>query len=239
VALSAAVASGLLYPGGTVLDESTRGYSLTHNFLSDLGSTVAFNYAGNTAGALLFAVAVVVAVGVLAGSFVAAVRLLSASPPARPFARLAAAAGALVCVGYLGAALTPLDRAFGLHMLSTVLAVRSFPVATALLAVATWRDGRFGVRATLGWGMLTIVLIGHIVMVRLGPGPATERGLVTQVITQKIMAATVLLVLWIESREAERASERAVPVLPNESLQLTESRSSPAADTAPTPRLRS
>ena len=221
VALSAAVASGLLYPGGTVLDESTRGYSLTHNFLSDLGSTVAFNHAGNNAGALLFAVAVVVAVGVLAGSFVATVRLLSVSPPASPFARLAAAAGALVCVGFLGVALTPADRAFGLHRVSSMLAFRSFPVATALLAVATWRDGRFGARATLGWGTLTIVLIGLIVMARLGPAAATERGLVTQVVTQKIMAATVLVVLWLESREAERASDRAVPVLPNESLQQT------------------
>jgi hypothetical protein len=133
VALSAAVASGLLYPGGTVLDESTRGYSLTHDFLSDLGSTVAFNDASNTAGALLFAVAVVVAVGVLAGSFVAAVRLLSASPPARPFARLAAVAGALVCVGFLGVALTPADRAFGLHRVSSMLAFR-FSKWTARLA---------------------------------------------------------------------------------------------------------
>jgi hypothetical protein len=205
--------SGFLYPGGTVLDESTHGYSFTHNFLSDLGSTVAFNDVRNTAGAALFAVAVIVAVGALVGSFVGAVRLLSASPPGRPFAYLAAVAGALVCVGYLGAALTPLDRAFRLHVVSTVLAVRSFPVATALLAVATWRDGRFGVRAPLGWGTLTTVLIGHIVMVHLGPGPATERGLVTQVLTQKIMAATVLVVLWLQSREAERASNTA-QVLP-------------------------
>jgi hypothetical protein len=105
--------------------------------------------------------------------------------------------------------------------MSSMLAFRSFPVATALLAVATWRDGRFGARATLGWGTLTIVLIGLIVMARLGPGTATERGLVTQVVTQKIMAATVLVVLWLESREAERASDRAVPVLPNQSLQQT------------------
>jgi hypothetical protein len=40
---------------------------------------------------------------------------------------------------------------------------------------------------------------------------------VTQVVTQKIMAATVLVVLWLESLEAERASDRAVPVLPKES----------------------
>jgi hypothetical membrane protein len=199
-------ASIQLYPGGTVRDESTRGYSLTHNFLSDLGSTVALNGERNTAGAVLMGVSVVIMVLVLAGSIAAAVRLLSAAPGARLFARLAAVVGVLVCAGFLGVAFTPEDRLWRLHMLSTMVAFRSFPVAAALLAIATARDGRFRARATVGWVTLTIVLAGLIAMTHLGPSVDTEHGLVTQVITQKIMAATVLVVLWVESREAEMAS---------------------------------
>jgi hypothetical protein len=45
-------------------------------------------------------------------------------------------------------------------------------------------------------------------MARLGPTADTEHGLVTQVMTQKIMAVSVLVVLWIESREAEVVSSR-------------------------------
>src|SRR5678816_3388293 len=71
-------ASVLSYPGGTVHDEATRGYSFTHNFLSDLGSTVAFNSQRNVVGAVLFGVSVLIMVLVLAGSIVAVVRLLSA-----------------------------------------------------------------------------------------------------------------------------------------------------------------
>ena len=56
------VASGLSYPGGMLRDESTRGYSFTYNFLSDLGTTVAFNYQRNVTGAALFAVSVVIGV---------------------------------------------------------------------------------------------------------------------------------------------------------------------------------
>jgi hypothetical protein len=56
----------MLYPGGTVLDESTHGYSFTHNFLSDLGSTVAFNYTRNLAGAVLFAAGILIGASVLA-----------------------------------------------------------------------------------------------------------------------------------------------------------------------------
>jgi hypothetical protein len=86
-----------------------------------------------------------------------------------------------------------------------MVAFRSFPVATALLAIATARDARFRPRATVGWVTLTIVLAGCIAMTHLGQSVETEHGLVTQVITQKIMAAIVLGVLWLESREAEVA----------------------------------
>jgi hypothetical membrane protein len=209
IALLAAITSGRLYPGGTVLDASTRGYSFTHNFLSDLGSTVAFNDGRNTVGALLFDVAIIVAVLVLAGTFIAVVRLLSTAPRGAAFARLAGVAGAVVCVGFLGVAFTPLDRAFRIHMVSSLIACYSFPVATTLLAVGTSRDGRFRARAMLGWAMLTVVLVSFIGMAHLGPSVATERGVMTQVITQKIMAVSVLVVLWLESTEVEVASGRA------------------------------
>lgn len=209
IALMLTAASVLSYPGGTVHDESTRTYSFTHNFLSDLGSTVAFNGQRNVVGAVLFSVSVLIMVLVLAGSIVVTVRSLSATPRARSFARLAAVAGVLVCAGFLGVALTPADRAWRLHMAFSMLAFRSFPVATALLAIATARDARFRPRATVGWITLTIVLAGLIAMSHLGPSADTEHGLVTQVITQKIMAISVLVVLWVESREAEVASSRA------------------------------
>lgn len=197
--------SMLSYPGGTVLDDSTRGYSLTHNFLSDLGSTVAYSGASNGTGAAFMGAGLLIMVLVLASSVVATVRLLSAVSRARLLARLAAVAGVLVCAGFLGVALSPEDRAMHLHMVSSMVAFRSFPVTAALLAIATMRDGRFRARATAGWMMLTVVLVGLIAMTHLGPTVATEHGLMVQVVTQKIMAATVLGVLWLESREAEIA----------------------------------
>ena len=200
------VASGLSYPGGTLHDESTRGYSFTHNFLSDLGATVAGHSQRNVAGAALFGVSVLIGVLVLAGLIVATVRLLSGAPRARPFARFAAVAGVLACAGFLGAAIAPVDRAWRLHTLSGMVAFRSFAALTGLLAVATARDGRFRTRATVGWAALTIVVVGLIVTSLLGPSTDTERGLVTQVILQKIMVASIVIILWLETREAEMVS---------------------------------
>jgi len=198
------------YPGGTVLDESSRGYSFSQNFLSDLGGTVAFNGERNVGGAVLMGAAIIIGVVVLAGALVGTIRFLSSSPRARIFARLAAVAGALVCVGYLGVALAPIDRAWTLHRLSTLVASHAFPVATALLGIATRRDGRFRTRAMTGWVTLTLVLAGFIAVAYLGPDVSTQFGLVTRVLAQKIMAATVLVVLWLESREVEIAGSRAL-----------------------------
>ena len=203
------VISGFLYPGGNIQDESAAGYSFTRNFLSDLGGTVAINGQSSRTGAIIFGGAVIIAVVVLAGLFVGTVRVLSSEPRARLFARLAAIAGALTCIGFIGVALTPIDRAYGLHRLTGVVAFRSFPLAAAFLAVGTSRDQRFRKRATAGWIVLMLVLAVFIAIVNLGPSPDTTRGLVIQVLTQKAMAAGVLVALWIASREGELASAQA------------------------------
>jgi hypothetical protein len=206
VALLLIVASALVYPGGTVRDESTRGYSFTHNFLSDLGATMAFNYQRNVAGAALFVVSVVVGVTALAIAIVSTVRLLSASPRARPFAQLASAVAVLACAGFLGAAMLPVDRVWRLHTLAGMVAFRSLPLVTALLSMATGRDGRFRTRAAVGWAALTIIVVGIIITARLGPGVDTERGLVMQVVMQKTMVASIIVALWFETLEGQRAS---------------------------------
>ena len=144
IALLLTVASGLSYPGGTVRDESIRGYSFAHKFLSDLGSTVAFNYQRNTVDAVLFGVSVLIGVLVLAGSIVATIRLLSATPRARSFARLAAVVGVLACAGFIGVALAP-QIGRGAFICSRVWS-RSDPFR---LLLHSWRSPR---RATRGFG---------------------------------------------------------------------------------------
>ena len=213
LALLLVVASGLAYPGGTLHDASTRGYSFTHNFLSDLGATVAFNYQRNVTGATLFSAAVIVGVLVLASLIVATVRLLSTAPRARSFARLAAVVGLLACVGFLGAVIAPVDQAWRLHTLAGKLGFRSFPVVAALLSIATALDARFRARAAIGWAALTVVLTGVIAASLLGPDTDTARGLATQAVLQKIMVSSILVVLWFESREAEIASRAGIGAL--------------------------
>jgi hypothetical membrane protein len=204
--LALTVISGFLYPGGNIADNSALGYSFSRNFLSDLGGTVAINGQSHRPGATIFAGALIISVVVLAGLFAGTVRVLSSEPRARLFARLAAVFGALTCAGYIGVALAPIDRANRLHMLATMVASRSFPFAAAVLAVGTNRDRRFRSRATSGWVALACVLAAFIAIGHLPPGSDSTRDLIIQVLTQKAMAAGVLVALWIASREGEFVS---------------------------------
>jgi hypothetical membrane protein len=203
----------LIYPGGTLRDPSTRGYSLSHNFLSDLGSTVTFSGQSNSVGAVLFASGLGVLVIGFGAALVGLVSVLSESPATRKLVRAAAAFGVLVCVFFLGVALTPENRLLRLHVQATLFAFRFFPLVTLPLAFATLRDERFPRRAAVAWAALTCVLAAYVFVLQWGPRLTTDRGLMIQVVAQKIVASTAMIVMVYQSYEAGRVFARRAPRL--------------------------
>jgi hypothetical membrane protein len=209
IATVLAVIAGLRYPGGTFQDHSTRGYRFFENFLSDLGMTVAHNGEANRLGAVLFVIALLVLVVGLGGSLVGFVRLHSATPESRLFARLAGVVGLVVCVCFAGVALTPENRLLGLHIFFTRSAWRLFVLVPLLLFVASLRgDVASGVRSA--WLFLTVMLAGYVWVLDFGPRVSAPGGLVTQVTAQKIIAITAILSFVYLSIVAERRMVAAV-----------------------------
>ena len=88
IAIVLAIGAAARYPGGTTLDASSKGYSISHNFLSDLGMTVAYDGHPNRLGAFLFVASLNILVVGLGGCLVGVVRLYSRSPGARRLARV-------------------------------------------------------------------------------------------------------------------------------------------------------
>jgi hypothetical membrane protein len=207
VAIVAALLFGiamLLYPGGTLLNPSTRGYSVFQNSLSDLGSTVAWNGQPNPRGALFNLAGCLLLVFAGLGCFIALIHVYSSSTRTSRLARTAGALVLLAAAGITGAALSPQDQYPALHGRFTLTAVCFFPVATALLALVTALDGRFRRRASLGWLVVTVVVL---VWVSVMPWrPTTDLQLAIPVTLQKIVALTMLCTLALESREAERVT---------------------------------
>ena len=196
------------YPGGTMLDHSTSGYSFFHNFLSDLGMTVAHDGQSNALGSTLFILSLCILVAGVGGCLVGLVRLYSESPRSRTFARLAGVIGLLVCASFIGVAVTPENRMLGLHVQFTLFAFRMFPTVTLLLVFATLASDQFPRRVAIAWALLTVALAAYVVVLTWGPALTTPSGLVTQVAAQKIIAVVAVSTFVYLSFEAEAKSQQ-------------------------------
>lgn len=195
----------VLYPGGTYRDHSTIGYQFFHNFLSDLGATVAFNGAPNTTSAMLFVTSLVVVVVGMGGILVGLVRLYGREPAARIWTRLAAVTGLLVCACFIGVAATPENRLRSLHLVFTKTAFRAFPAAPLFLGLAARRQPGDGRRAVPGWMAMVVLLVVYVAILDFGPRASTPVGLVVQASAQKAVTIGAVLLLVYQSAVAERA----------------------------------
>ena len=202
IAATCCLAAMAVYPGGTALDPATRGYSLSRNFFSDLGSTVAYGGQPNEPGAMLFVASLAALLVGVAGFLMASYGVFAG--PARSWARVAIALGVLVCIAFSGVALTPEDRFFMAHVQFTYSGFRIAPGVAAFLAVATFRDTRFPRRAGIVWVLLGAVLCGYLAVLERGPHATSDAGLVTQVVAQKLVTVAAVLALIFQSYHAAR-----------------------------------
>jgi hypothetical protein len=194
--------AALLYPGGTVRNPSTSGYSLFGNSLSDLGSTIAWNGQSNYYGARFFTSGLGLLAIACAGTFFVLVRAYSSPPITHRLAGAACVLGILACASLIGAANTPEDRNSLLHGRFTLLACGAFLVATLLFALATALNDRFPRRVPIGWLTLTFLLLTWLLV-----GPLRlihDPGLTITISGQKILGIALLAILALESYEAER-----------------------------------
>ena len=213
VATLLAIASGLRYPGGTFRDHATSGYSLTHNFLSDLGMTVAHDGEPNRIGALLFVLSLTILVVGMGACLFGFVRIHSKVPASRPWTFAAAVVGALVSASFVGVALTPENGPLALHIAFTRFAFRAFPLVALLMAVATWRDRNVPRQVSTVWAFFTIALAAYVGVLDFGPRVSAPGGLVTQVVAQKLVAIVAVLTIVYQSYQADASrAPAAMPV---------------------------
>ena len=196
------------YPGGTSLNAQTIGYSLSKNFLSDLGMTIAYNGVANGFGAALFAASMLVMVAGCGAVVWQCARLYAMMPESRRAARAACVVGALVCASFVGVAFTPENRVMPLHVDFTLFAFRTAPIAIALLAVASFRASRLPRAMALTWTTLTMTLVAYVVLLAVGPSTSTAMGLTTMVLAQKGVTIAAGGLLLLQCKHALRYGER-------------------------------
>ena len=192
------------YPGGTALDHATTGYAFAHNFLSDLGMTVAYNGQPNMLGASCFVIALVVMVIASGSALWQLVRWYAESPAARGFARAAAAMGFIACAAFVGVAATPENSAMPMHVSFTLFAFRVIPFAALSLAVATWLAKSLPRRIAAVWLALAVVLFAYVAFLAWSPPERTNDVLMLQVLAQKVVSCVTVAALAFQCWAADR-----------------------------------
>jgi hypothetical protein len=210
VATALGIVSMIAYPGGAAYDRARTGYAFWHNFLSDLGMTVAFNGQRNTPGAMLFASSVALLAIGGAGCLVGSVQLNKHHAGARRLSRAGGVFGLLVCAAFVGVASTPEDRLFSLHLQLTLFGFKVFPIPALLVTAAAYANPAVPIRVRIAWSLLTAAVIGYAGMLEWGPTLSTPQGFTTQVIAQKAIAIVAIGLFSYLSFEGERLSRHGV-----------------------------
>lgn len=203
----------LLYGGGSAFDTGAEGYAFFHNFFSDLGMSKTYGGGANTAAMVLFTWALA-CVGVALVAFGWAVRRLAdmtggpegrtapgghephGTRGPRAVATVATVSAAVSGVSYVGIAFTPHDLYGAAHE-------QFVNVAFGLLLVFVLCLGYLELRA--GWPrplvvcnfVYAVLLAAYVYLLFWGPSTDYERGLVIQVVAQKVIVyASILNLGW-------------------------------------------
>ncbi len=212
VATALAAGAMIRYPGGMSHDRSTVGYSLSMNFLSDLGMTVAYNGQPNRPGALLFTASLGVLIVGLGWLLASLVRLLAHERASRVWASFGAIFGLFACAAFAGVAVTPENRVMAIHLAFTMWGWCIVTLVAVHMTLASFQSTRFPRRGAVAWLVITVLLAAYSALILLGPSLRTPSGYKTQVIAQKIAACVIMLGLLYVARETDRATRAgAVP----------------------------
>jgi hypothetical protein len=205
VAVALLVIAIALYPGGTHRDSRTSRYSVSQNFLSDLGMTVTHGGHANNVGARVFTARFALLALSIAGCALGFVRFHSTAPRARSFAAAAGIGVLAASAGLLGTAVAPADVSPIFHMRSAALASAIAPLALLVFAVASSRDRRLPPGVSVVWIVLAVTVAVWFA-IRWGPGVETDLGLTIQATVQKIVAAVIVGGLLYQTSRAKALS---------------------------------
>jgi hypothetical protein len=194
----------LTYPGGTVTDGTTVGYSFFRNFFSDLGRVTAANGQPNRISMILFFTAeTVVGIGMVF-FFIAFREFFKTDRTGKWVSLFGTVVGIASGLCFAGVAFAPADLYLGVHIQLVLWAYRTFLVSVATYAYVIFRQNDYPRR--YGWIFIifTIFLAAYLMLSTYGPGPLTPAGIVIQAAAQKIIVyvsvVSVMAQAWLAYR---------------------------------------
>ena len=177
-----------VYPGGTMYDASSQGYSFSKNFFSDMGAYAARNGDPNYFSMILFAMSLTI-VGI---TFISYYLLLPRLLGNDRINYILAWAGTLFAIGgsvcMIGTGFTPSDVVFGPHVFFANNIFHCFLVTALLYTIVIFRSDGLRKRYAIGYAMFFLSIFIYVMILQYGPSANSgESALIFQVLSQKVI----------------------------------------------------
>ena len=189
----------LFYPGGSIRDENSQGYSFFINFFSELGMTETYTGEPNTVSAILFFIALTVSGLTLVLFFIGFKQIFNSSIAAQIFSSLGLIAGIISGVGFVGVAFTPANVFTSMHIDFVFWAFGSFPLAVIFFILAIFLEPKYPNKYAIVFIVFALFLVAYYWLLSEGPSTETLRGLQIQVTGQKLIAYATVISTLIQS----------------------------------------
>ncbi len=203
----------LTYTGGNYDNPTAKGYSFTHNFLSNLGMVTAVSGKPNWISAGLFFISLAAAGTCLVIFFVIFSRFFRNSSLQRVLSLIGSALGVLAGISFVGIAFSPADIDRPVHVQFVTWAFRLFPLAVLFFVPVMFLHPHYPKVYAWVFALFCLMLIGYYLLMTNGPSFTSPEGLMIQVVGQKVISYASIISIFIQSMGAYRYLGT-IPVIP-------------------------
>jgi len=196
------------YPGGTIHDRGTEGYTFWHNYFSDLGRTRSWSGVRNTASNMLFRSSLFLVSGSLI-AFFGILPTLFKSGKARMLSLVAGLLGIGAALCYIGIAMNPLDVNYSAHTIFVRIGFIAFLLMALFYALAIRAEPGYSNHYAYALGLFSFILFVQVVIMLLGPRSwSSPQALFLQASAQKVVVYAEMICMLYQSFGALRYVEK-------------------------------
>ena len=175
------------YPGGTIHDRATEGYSFWYNYFSDLGRTRSWSGAPNGLSSRLFE-AGLITVGVSLGAYFLVLPTIFRKAEARFLAVIASIMGLFAAASYIGIALNPLNVDHRMHTLFVRAGFIAFLIMSLFYTLSILSEPGYPKHYARAFAVFSLLLGMQVMIMLFGPRAWTSPGaLLLQASAQKVV----------------------------------------------------
>ena len=196
------------YPGGTIHDRGTIGYSFWHNYFNDLGRMRSWSGAPNGRSNLFFQSGLLLAGSGLAAFFLVLPALFR-DADAKMLALASSVAGMVAALCYAGIALTPLDAHYGRHTVFVRAGFIAFLAMALFYSLAIRRQQEYPNHYARAFGWFSAILGIQIAIMLFGPRAwRSPEALLLQASAQKVVVYAEIICMAYQGVGAYRMAGR-------------------------------